>query len=73
MGKADAAVIQLRAAYKSGNRDSAVPLAMALLAQDKRNESVKVLKEYTRANPNDAQAQELLSAIESGQISIQQM
>ena len=65
--------IQLRAAYKSGNRDSAVPLAMALLAQDKRNESVKVLKEYTRANPNDAQAQELLSAIESGQISIQQM
>lgn len=73
VGKADAAVTQLRAAYKSGNRDSAVPLAMALLAQDKRNESVKVLKEYTRANPNDAQAQELLSAIESGQISIQQM
>ena len=46
---------------------------MALLAQDKRDESVKVLKEYTRANPNDSQAQELLAAIESGQIQVQNM
>ena len=73
VGKASEAVTQLRAAYNSGNRASAVPLAMALLAQDKRNESVKILKDYTRANPNDPQAQELLSAIESGQISIKRM
>jgi len=52
---------------------SAIPLAMALLAQDKRDESVKVLKEYTRANPNDPQAQEILGAIESGQIQVQNM
>ena len=33
----------------------------------------KVLKEYTRANPNDPQAQEILGAIESGQIQVQNM
>ena len=73
IGKSSEAVKQLRAAYQSGNRSSAVPLAMALLAQDKRSDSVKVLKEYTRANPSDPQAQELLEAIESGQIRVQNM
>ena len=73
VGKAGEAVENLRAAYKNGNRMSAIPLAMALLAQDKRDESVKVLKEYTRANPNDPQAQEILGAIESGQIQVQNM
>jgi len=63
----------LTKSHQSGNRSSAVPLAMALLAQDKRSDSVKVLKEYTRANPSDPQAQELLEAIESGQIRVQNM
>lgn len=60
----------LRAAYGSGRSESAFPLGMLLLGQDKKEEALALLREYTQKFPQDAKAEGLLQAVESGNFEV---
>lgn len=64
----DRAATVLREAVNGGKTEARKSLAMALLAQDKKDEAIKEMKAYLKQFPKDAEAGQLLQAMETGNI-----
>lgn len=60
----------LRAAYQNGRKQAAMPLGMLMLAQEKKDEALALLREYAAAFPEDPRAAKLIEAVETGKYEI---
>lgn len=70
VGQTDKAVTLLKQSVQAGNQTAKKPLAMALLAQGKKAEAEKSLREYVNAYPQDGRAKEFLEAVQAGRVEV---
>ena len=69
-GQIKPAIQILKQAVQAGNTRAKRSLAMAYLSNNQKDNTLKTLREYTKAYPNDAEAKEFLNAIQNGRVEI---